>query len=241
MTKPPSSPAPPEPASPSAGDDRRERSGRFNGLAVALAVLVLILVGFVAGRHYFGDFDAITGAHRGGTAPPDAVGALGGPFTLTNQFGDSMSDADFRGSYMLVYFGFTFCPDVCPMTLSKIASALDMLEEHEAERIVPILITVDPARDTPEQLRLYAEFFHPRLVALTGTDEQIADVARKYRVYFAKVQEDGAEPDVYTMDHTAITYLMGPDGVYIRHFSHQATPKAIADRLRTILAGGPAV
>lgn len=216
-------------------------SGRVNGLAVAAAVVVVLLVAFVAGRHYFGDFDAIIGAHRGGTAPPDAAGALGGPFTLTNQFGEPASDTDFRGSFMLVYFGFTFCPDVCPMTLTKLASALDMLEAEEAERIVPILITVDPARDTPEQLRLYAEYFHPRLVALTGSDEEIADVARKYRVYYAKVEEEGADPDAYTMDHTTITYLMGPDGTYIRHFSHQATPEVIADRLRAILAGGPAV
>ena len=139
---------------------------------------------------------------------------------------------------MLIYFGYTYCPDVCPTSLSRNASALDILGP-EGEEIVPVLITVDPQRDTPELLQSYVPHFHPRMVGLTGTTEQIADVARAYRVYFAKAEEEGASSDNYLIDHTSITYLMGPDGKFLQHFSHNAEPEAMAERLRKIVEAGP--
>ena len=211
--------------------DTRGRTGArwFNAIAVAVAAIALVVVAFFAGQHYFGAFGTDE-SHRASAAP-----VIGGPFTLTDQHGNTVTDADFRGRYMLVYFGFTYCPDVCPTALATITEAMNRLDEA-ADRIVPILITVDPERDTPEQLKMYASHFSPRLVALTGTPEQIAAVAKAYRIYYAKAAPQDADDDAYTMDHSAITYLMDPDGAYLRHFNHATTADEMAERLREIVA-----
>jgi cytochrome oxidase Cu insertion factor (SCO1/SenC/PrrC family) len=144
----------------------------------------------------------------GGTAS-----LVGGPFTLEDGGGKQVTDRDFRGKYMLVYFGYTFCPDVCPTTLSEVADALDRLGA-KAESLQPIFITVDPARDTPAVMKQYAADFTPRLIGLTGSEEQIAKVAQAYRVYYAK-HRMGPGPNDYAMDHSSVLYLMGPDGRFI--------------------------
>jgi cytochrome oxidase Cu insertion factor (SCO1/SenC/PrrC family) len=144
---------------------------------------------------------------------------IGGPFELTDQHGATRTDKDFRGSYMLMFFGFTNCPDTCPTALLTMTQALETLarqDKAKAERVVPIFISVDPERDTPEVLLDYAENFHPRLVALTGTPKQLSAVARPYGVFFAKVLTGGAGR--YVIDHTSAIYLIGPDGKYIQHF-----------------------
>lgn len=195
-------------------------------LVVYGAVLVLAIVAGMAGWRLL----APGGGSRG-------TGTLvGGPFTLVDQQGETVSDRDFRGRLMLVYFGYTFCPDVCPMSLATMAQALDLLEPAAAERVVPIFITIDPERDTAEQLAGYAPLFHPRLVALTGSVAQVRQAAGAYRVYFAKVDEGGA--DDYLMDHVSFVFLMGPDGTYRRHFGPTATPEEIAGALREVLAEG---
>jgi cytochrome oxidase Cu insertion factor (SCO1/SenC/PrrC family) len=159
---------------------------------------------------------------------------VGGPFTLTDQHGRHVTEQDFAGRYMLIYFGYTYCPDFCPMSLSNMTQALDMLPSEEAEQVVPILITVDPERDTVAQLADYAPLFHPRLVALTGTPEQTKAAAKAYRVYFSKAGNgDGSD---YLMDHSTFIYLMGPNGKYVRHFSHPATPEEIAAGIEAALA-----
>ncbi len=162
---------------------------------------------------------------------------IGGPFSLVNQKGMPVTDQIFRGRYMLVYFGYTFCPDVCPTSLSIIADALDMLEPKELEKIVPIFITVDPERDTPEVMKEYVPNFHSKLVGLTGTKDQVYAAAKAYRAYFKKVVEEGGDEDAYLMDHTSITYLMGPDGQFVKHFPHGYDPQKMAERLKAILAG----
>ena len=159
---------------------------------------------------------------------------VGGPFTLVDQHGAEITEQDFAGRYMLIYFGYTYCPDFCPMSLSNMAQALDLLSPEQAEQVVPILITVDPERDTVEQLAEYAPLFHPRLVALTGSVEQVKQAAKAYRVYFSKA--DNGDPDAYLMDHSTFIYLMGPDGRYVRHFSHSATPEEIAAGIEAALA-----
>jgi cytochrome oxidase Cu insertion factor (SCO1/SenC/PrrC family) len=170
-------------------------------------------------------------------AMPDAVEVpIVGQFELTDANGDRVTEANFAGRYMLVYFGYTFCPDVCPTELAKMAAALDTFEEaapKRAQKVVPIFVSVDPERDTPERLKDYAELFHPRLVTLTGTAEQIRAVAATYKVYYAKVYPaGGATGDAdYLMDHSSQTYLMGPDARYITHFSSSVTAKDIADVL----------
>jgi len=144
-------------------------------------------------------------------APP-----IGGPFSLIDDSGTPRTDAEFRGKLMLVYFGYTYCPDVCPATLNTMTAAMDKLGASGAA-VQPIFITVDPARDTVAQMKSYAGNFTPRLLALTGTPAEIAVAAKAYRVYFQPVKGEGA--DDYSVDHSAFVYLMGRDGRYLAHFA----------------------
>ena len=136
--------------------------------------------------------------------------SIGGPFTLEDGSGKPVTDRDFRGKYMLVYFGYTFCPDVCPTTLNAVADAMDKLGPAAA-RVQPLFITVDPKRDTPSVVKLCAAAFGSSIDGLTGTPEQVAKVAKEYRVYYAE-HRTGPGPDDYSMDHSSVLYLMGPDG-----------------------------
>ena len=158
---------------------------------------------------------------------------VGGPFTLTDQAGRRVSDADFRGKYMLILFGFTYCPDICPSGLQVISAALTQLGA-KADKVVPIFISVDHERDTPQQLAEYVKSFHPRMVGLTGSAEEIAAAAKAYRVYYKKVPDEKSTAG-FTWDHSALIYLMGPDGKYVAHFTHATGPDAIAARLGKIL------
>jgi cytochrome oxidase Cu insertion factor (SCO1/SenC/PrrC family) len=154
---------------------------------------------------------------------------VGGPFELTDHNGNKVTDQTYRGRMMLIYFGFTYCPDACPTALGVMSAALDKLDVA-ADRVVPILITVDPERDTPQVLKDYVSNFHPQMVGLTGTPEQIAQVAKAYRVYYQKAP--GATAEDYLMDHTLMIYLMNGEGKFVRHFSPEATPDQIADEIR---------
>jgi cytochrome oxidase Cu insertion factor (SCO1/SenC/PrrC family) len=158
---------------------------------------------------------------------------VGGPFTLTDHNGNTVTDADYRGHLLLVYFGYTYCPDICPTELLTMSEAL-LLVGEEASKIQPLFITVDPERDTVEVLRSYVAAFHPQLVGLTGTPEQIADVARAYRVYYAKAEGGGAND--YLMDHSSFVYLMDENGTYLTHFSLGTKAEEMADVLRQYLA-----
>jgi len=164
----------------------------------------------------------------------DAPIPIGGPFTLVDHTGKTVTDGDFRGRYLLVFFGYTYCPDVCPTSLQTLTAALDLLGA-QAEKVQPLFISVDPERDTPEALAWYVGNFHPRLIGLTGSSEQTAAAAKAYRVYYAKTQEEGAADDDYLMGHSAMTYLMGPDGKYRTVFSHDVTPEEMANTLRQYL------
>jgi protein SCO1/2 len=154
--------------------------------------------------------------------------AIGGPFTLVDQNGKTVTDKDFRGKFMLMFFGYTFCPDVCPTELNTIAAAIDKLGPA-SEKVVPIFVTVDPQRDTSEKLKSYVADFHSRLIGLTGTEEQVAAAAKAYRVYYKKV---GAESADYLLDHSSYVYLMGPDGAFVTHFPFGITPDKMVDELR---------
>lgn len=158
---------------------------------------------------------------------------VGGPFTLTDQTGKRVTDRDFHGKLMLVFFGFTNCPDVCPTALQVMAAALDRLGPG-AERVTPVLISVDPEHDTPARLATYVASFHPRLVGLTGSPAEIDAVAKAYRVYIKKVPDPKSTAG-YTIDHSSIIYVMGPDGAYKTHFTHATSPAAMAERLATLV------
>ena len=157
---------------------------------------------------------------------------IGGPFSLTDQSGQRRSEADLKGRYALVYFGYTYCPDICPTSLSTMTQGLDLLAEQapdKAQAVLPVFVTVDPERDTVAALASYAEHFHPRLLALTGTPEEVAAAAKAYRIFYQKVEEPGASD--YLMDHSSVLYLMGPDGSYLTHFTHASTAEDIAKGL----------
>ena len=137
--------------------------------------------------------------------PPLEGARIGGPFTLTDQNGKTVSDSDFAGKYRLVYFGYSFCPDICPVDIQKLMLGLSQFEKADPARgakIVPMFVTIDPARDTPAALKPFVSRYHPRLIGLTGTPEQIAAVAKAYVVSYHKVE--GSAPDRYLMAHTQL-------------------------------------
>jgi protein SCO1/2 len=165
------------------------------------------------------------------TAAGPAAGtasALGGPFALTDQNGRTRSDRDFRGRWMIVYFGYTHCPDVCPTTLQKLADTMRLLGPKESN-FVPVFVTIDPARDTPAVLKAYLAAFGPEFVGLTGTPARIAAVAHAYRVYYARHDLPGG---AYSMDHADTVYLMSPGG----GFAALLDPQESAAALKTQLA-----
>ena len=146
--------------------------------------------------------------------PPPLAGAqVGGPINLTDQDGQSFADAQLNGRYRLVYFGYSFCPDVCPVDLNWLMLGLKQFEAQDparAARVQPIFITVDPARDTPAVLKRFVGQFHPRLIGLTGSEAQIADVANRFLVRYSR--QPGSADDAYLVSHTQLAYLMGPQG-----------------------------
>lgn len=158
---------------------------------------------------------------------------VGGPFSLTDQKGARVSDADFRGKYMLVFFGYTSCPDVCPATLQVITAALEQLGD-KARDVVPVFITVDPERDSVPVMADYLSHFDPRFVGLTGSPEEIAAAARAYRVYYSKLSGDNAG----LFDHSSIIYLMGRNGEFLKHFTYTTDPDALAKGLGAAIAAG---
>jgi protein SCO1 len=158
---------------------------------------------------------------------------VGGPFALTDNNGRRVTEKDFQGRHMLVFFGFTACPDICPASLQLISAVLDNLGP-KADRIAPIFISVDPERDTPEKLAEYVKNFNPRFIGLTGTPEEIASVAKAYRVYYKKVPNTEVPGD-YSMDHTSIMYLMGPDGEYVTHFTPTTSVDDMTAKLDKLL------
>ena len=159
-------------------------------------------------------------------------GTVGGPFTLTDQTGKKRSDSDFRGKLMIVYFGYTFCPDVCPADLMAITQSLDALGAA-AEGIQPIFITIDPKRDT-KVLGEYLGAFHKSFVGLTGTPEEVRKVANSYKAFYAKLPPTPSGE--YAIDHTGIIYLMGRDGEYLGFMPPQTDPQKLTEILRRHLS-----
>ncbi|KAJ3134702.1 Cu-binding protein, partial [Irineochytrium annulatum] len=162
---------------------------------------------------------------------------VGGPFTLVNTDGQPVTDLDFRGKYMIIYFGYTFCPDVCPEELEKMAKVLDRLKAKYGESpVVPIFISCDPKRDSLQSIREYLKDFHPDYVGLTGTHAQIKRAAKLYRLYYSAppkaVDDDEAD---YLVDHSIFFYMMGPDGKYVEHFGKQETSDSLTEKIMAII------
>ncbi len=182
------------------------------GLLAAMAVVVLVV-----------------GPNRGVVST--GIASVGGPFRLLDHNGRSMTEADLKGRPFLVFFGFTHCPDVCPTKLFEVSEVLGKLGP-EAKKISALFVTVDPERDTPEKMKEYLSSFNPQLVGLTGDLDAIAAMAKAYRVYFKKMP---LEAGGYTMDHTAIVYLMNKNGEFVAPFNLNRSPEQAAADLRRYL------
>ncbi len=199
--------------------------GRFLGAAVLALVWVF----------------AASNAHADDPVPgPASVKELpisfGGSFILVDHQGRERTDKDFKGRYLLVYFGYTFCPNICPTGLQTLSSALDLLGEGAA-RVQPLFVSVDPERDKPEILKIFVAQFHPRLIGLTGSEKQVRDVARAYRIFRGKVVVADAPKDEYLVTHTPTTFLMGPDGKFVTLFPHDTGAEVMAKALMRYLDG----
>lgn len=170
------------------------------------------------------------------TAPPDPLATqFGGPFALTDHTGERVTDADYRGRFMLVYFGFTRCADTCPVDLPVIAKALDLLGPL-ADKVAPLFISVDPVNDAPAVMAAYVENLHPRLIGLSGSEAEIAAAARAYKVHRRKLTQAHHGHGEYTIDHGSLTYLMGPDGHFLTLLPHRTSAERMTAVLRKYLS-----
>jgi protein SCO1/2 len=191
------------------------------------AQILLMLAGFLAGVASIVLIIVLVSGRD--PVPSAGASAIGGPFSLVDQDGRPVTDKDLRGRPFLVFFGFTHCPDVCPTALFEISEVLGKLGP-DAQRVSALFVTIDPERDTPVQMKDYLSSFNPRLVGLTGDPAAIAAVAKEYRVYVKKVPLDHGD---YTMDHTALVYLMDKDGRFVAPFNlKRSTEDAAADLRR---------
>ncbi len=154
----------------------------------------------------------------------------GGRFIMNNHFGEVVTDQDFSGKFMLIYFGYTFCPDVCPTSLQTMTHALNLLGK-DAKYVQPLFVTVDPERDTITVMREYVSAFHPSLIGLTGSKVALDSITSKYRVKYEKVSESGAINDDYLVDHTAAVLLISPGGEYLRRYPYNTLADEMASSM----------
>ena len=200
---------------------------RYGRVAAVIVVIVAILVG----EWLWLSAERDQPAGDGLPVVTTEASAPGGPFSLVDHFGRPVTEQSYRGKYLVVVFGYTFCPDVCPTALSTVAAAMALLGA-KAEAVQPLFITVDPDRDTPAVLAPYVAAFDSRLIGLTGSPAQIRQVTKDYRVYVAKGEGGG---DAYTVDHSAFIYVIGPDGRLLTYLKHDATPEAMAKALEHLM------
>ncbi|HLN23035.1 MAG TPA: SCO family protein [Patescibacteria group bacterium] len=182
---------------------------------MAIGIVAAVIFAVLAGTQIF-HVAQMRAKPSGGVAEPH--------FTLTAADGRTVTEQDFRGKFLVVYFGYTFCPDVCPTNLNAIAAGLDKLG-GKADLVVPVFVSVDPARDTPEKLSAYVAQFSPHMLGLSGTPEQVKAAATQFGAVYSRVEGDG---EFYSVDHSADTYVVGPDGVRLETLAHGFTPERLA-------------
>jgi protein SCO1 len=190
---------------------------RLKALAAAAAVVLFAVIAYVA----YGNFAGTAGE----------AGVIGGPFALIDQNGKAVSDKDFRGHWLIVYFGYTHCPDACPTALNTIGEAIDQLGLKRAQ-VTPVFITVDPARDTVAIMKAYVASFGPEFVGLTGTEVAITAAEQAYHVYAAKHPTPNGS---YDMDHSSVLYIMDPQGGFVTNFTDEIDPATLANRLKSLI------
>jgi protein SCO1 len=219
-----STPPNPPPESTTPVPEPRAGTPRFLLIAVALAGCLVLATGLLL---FVGYRDSPRGI--AGTVLSSAIG---GPFQLVDQNGRPFTDADLTGKWHLVFFGYTHCPDVCPTTLNNLSLALDRLGQKH-DRVGIVFITVDPERDTPAALKSYIASFDAPVTALTGTQEQVAEAEKAYRVYSAKRPTGGGD---YDMDHSAVIYVMDPQGRFTATFTPDTSGDAVAERMQKLIS-----
>ena len=197
-------------------------------------LLIVLLAGFLVGA--LGGAAALIVTSSGGPKIETTGTALiGGPFTLVDQNGKTVTDRDFRGKYMLIFFGFTHCPDICPAELQVMSAALDALGS-KSDEVVPIFVTLDPERDTPEAVGAYVKNFGKNFVGLTGSPMAIANAAKAYRVTYLKFEYKGKDENYgYNIDHSALVYLMDKDGKYLTNFTYGTPAAKMTETMRSYL------
>lgn len=194
---------------------------RFTNLAAPIAIAALMLTACSQETQT-----------TGSEAPPLEGAAIGGDFTLTGETGEPISFSDFDGQYRTVYFGYAYCPDICPTDNQRAMAGLKRFEEESPElgaKVQPLFVSIDPERDTPEVLTEFTDAFHPRLIGMTGTKEQLDAAANAFAVYYSRGEE--TESGGYLMDHSNITYLFGPDGNPLAMLPTDEGPDAVAAEL----------
>jgi protein SCO1/2 len=196
-------------------------------------LIAFVIAGFLIGALAGAAILLLTTPQGGQPVQSSGTALIGGPFSLVGTDGKPVTDRDFRGRYMLIFFGFTHCPDICPAELQVIAQALDQLGD-KAKNVVPVFITLDPERDTPEAMANYVKSFGPNFVGLTGSPGAIAAAAKAYRVSYSKVENKDSAGD-YSVDHSALVYLMDPEGRYVTHFSYGLSAEQMAEKLGKLL------
>ena len=198
-----------------------------------IAVIAIFIVIAALGGMWF--------AGRGGEDPlaqcrasavAGGAAAIGGPFELVDETGKTVTDADVIDQPSLLYFGYTFCPDVCPMDTARNAEAVDILEGRGL-MVKPVFISIDPARDTPQQLADFTDNLHERMLGLTGTPEQVKKASQAYRTYYRK--QDGEDPQYYLVDHSTYSYLVFPEVGFVEFFKRDETPTQMADRIQCFI------
>jgi protein SCO1/2 len=193
-------------------------------LALMVAMMAVVAVGIVTLWY------VVENGPRDPGYATAATPSIGGPFSLIDQTGQPVTDKTYAGRYQLIYFGYTFCPDACPTELQIMAQAIETLGPNGG-KVQPIFITIDPARDTPKQLANYVPQFDKRLVGLTGSPQQIADVAREFKVYYAKADDTPA----YAMNHSSFVYLMNPEGRFLTVFPSDMDGDKMASEILTYM------
>lgn len=198
----------------------------YAGLAAAA------VVGMVGGLFAYGQL--VKSGDRYADCRAGAVGGdIGGPFTLVDTAGRTVTEKDVLTKPSLVYFGYTFCPDVCPLDMARTAEAVDILEERGLD-VQPVFISIDPERDTPEVLKDFAENLHPKMVGLTGTPDQVKAASLAYKTYYKK--QEGDDPQFYLMDHSTFTYLVLPETGFVDFFRRDDTAEQMAERTACFLS-----
>ena len=167
--------------------------------------------------------------------PETANVPIGGPFELVDSTGETVTQENFSGRHMLVYFGYTYCPDICPVSLQNMVEAYAQLSSPVKAEVVPVFITVDPERDTVEVVKDYISYFDPALVGLTGSTEQVDGAKSSYRVYAQKAPTSDAEDADYLVDHSSFIYLVDGTSSYVTHFGHSATPEEMRSKIEELL------